>query len=970
VITRTTLRRAAAVAAMTLAVLTGLAAAPASAHTVGGSGATDYVTTVGPLTPAVAGLTLTVVENGAKLQIENRSGADVVVDGYVGEPYLKVGPTGTYTNTNSPATYLNNDRWGKTPVPATANPTSTPVWKQVSASPLWRWHDHRIHWMSTTPPPAVQAAPGKPHTISAWHVTLHRDGQTITANGALTWQPGPSKPLRLAAVALAGALALWLCTRRRTAWVAVALVAADVLHSVGVAADAADGPVTAFLKGNAVQFAAWAAALWAAWLLTRRKDSAGAVWLAAGAGLLIAAASGVPDLSVLWSSTAPFAWNMGLAQMLVTLVTGLGLGMALALPLYLRRTKPAPVLAGTAMSEDDADVELAAALKFGADSPPASAALAIATDAAPASSSAPELPRPRRSWLSRRPGTSPSSASTSSAPTSSSSPSRRSFLATGATSLGGVAAGAAASALLLDDTGPAATPTGDLVSGLGTATVPIPFPHQAGISVPARQQGHGTVAAFDLLPGTSGAQLKALMQAWTSAIADLTAGRAPTSAPNATAPDTTTLGSGPCSLTVTVGFGPSLFGKAGLDPAARPAELAPLPAFGTEHLDAARSDGDLGVVLAADDALVVFHALRTLTRAAAGTAKPRWAMSGFTRAPGASPDPAATGRNLMGQLDGTNNPTPAQPDFEGRTFVPSDAPAAWMRGGSYLVFRRIRMLLTSWDAQTTADQERVIGRRKDTGAPLSGGAEHTPVDFSAQNPDGSLAIRGDAHIRLAAPATNGGAAMLRRGLSYDDGLTADGQPDAGLLFLAWQADPNHGFVPVQQRLTHNMDALNRFTTHETSALFAMVPAPTADGYLGQALLDPNSASSSPTTPTAATAASLPPSIGDGGTARATPDSDGVQRITVTADDTLRYHPSIIEMSPGVLEVTVKNTGTVPHTLTEDGTPLPGEPATAGIPQLAPGAQTTMTLKLTQPGDYPFQCGYHAAEGMYAVIRVR
>ena len=85
-------------AALTLAVLGGLAAGPASAHTVGGSGASDYMTTVGPLTPAVPGLALTVVENGAKLQIENHSGADVVVDGYVGEPYLKVGPGGTYTN--------------------------------------------------------------------------------------------------------------------------------------------------------------------------------------------------------------------------------------------------------------------------------------------------------------------------------------------------------------------------------------------------------------------------------------------------------------------------------------------------------------------------------------------------------------------------------------------------------------------------------------------------------------------------------------------------------------------------------------------------------------------------------------------------------------------------------------------------------------------------------------------------------
>ena len=412
-------------------------------------------------------------------------------------------------------------------------------------------------------------------------------------------------------------------------------------------------------------------------------------------------------------------------------------------------------------------------------------------------------------------------------------PTRRTFLTVGATGLGGVAVGAAAASLLTEDTGHTATPAGDRIAGLGTTTVAAPIPHQAGISVPAIQQGHGTVAAFDLVPGATAAQLKTLMRSWTAAVADLTSGRTP-----AGDADTTALGSGPSSLTITVGFGPSLFGKAGLDPASRPPQLTPLPAFRDEKLDPARSDGDLGVVLAADDALVVFHALRTLTRIAAGTAKPRWVMSGFSRAPGSSPDPAATGRNLMGQLDGTNNPAPAQPDFASKVYVAADAPAVWMRGGSYLVFRRIRMLLTSWDAQTAAEQERVIGRHKTTGAPLSGGTEHTPVDLSAQNADGSLAIRGDAHIRLAAAANNGGAAMLRRGLSYHDGLTADGEPDAGLLFLAWQADPANGFIPVQQHLTRGMDALNRFTTHETSALFAMVPAPRPGGYLGQALLDP------------------------------------------------------------------------------------------------------------------------------------
>ncbi|NUP50595.1 MAG: Dyp-type peroxidase [Catenulispora sp.] len=936
---RTTVRRLAAVAALAFAAL-GPAAGAASAHTVGGSGASNYVSTIGPLSPAVPGLTLKVVENGSKLEIRNedRSGADVVVDGYVGEPYLKVGPEGTYTNANSPATYLNNDRWAKSPVPAGVDPKAEPVWKKVSDAPVWRWHDHRIHWMSTTPPPAVKSAPGKPHDVSTWRITLHRDGQTITADGKLAWQPGPSKALRLAGVLLAAAVAVWLCVRGWTMWVALTVVAADVLHSAGVAADVADGAVAAFFQGNVVQLAAWAAALGAVWLLARDRESVGARWLAAGAGLLIAAASGVPDLSVLWSSTAPFAWGMTLAQVSVLVVTGVGFGLAAALPVYLRMTPAGAVakaqgVAGGRDGEADDTVEVSE------------------PESDPAVDEEPSEEQVKGDQPPVLPG-----------------PSRRSFLATGATSVGGVAAGAAGAALLLDDRRQTAAPAGDLVAGLGLTTVAVPFPHQAGISVPARQQGHGTVAAFDLVEGATREQLTALMKAWTAAIADLTAGRTPAADSGSAADDGIALGSGPCSLTVTVGFGPSLFGKAGLDSAARPAQLAPLPAFGAEQLDPARSDGDLGVVLAADDALVVFHALRTLTRIAAGTAKPRWSMSGFSRAPGSSPDPASTGRNLMGQLDGTNNPVAAQPDFERKVFVAADAGPSWMRGGSYLVFRRIRMLLDAWDAQSTAEQEKVIGRRKDTGAPLHGGTEHTAVNLAAQNPDGSLAIRGDAHIRLASPATNDGAAMLRRGLSYHDGLTADGKPDAGLLFLAWQADPARGFVPVQQRLTKNMDALNRFTKHETSALFAMVPAVSGSGYLGQGLLEPGAAAASSASGAAAPAA-LPSDIAGGGTGRAVLGPDGVQRITVTADDNLRYHPSVIEAAPGTIEVTFKNTGTLPHTMSEDGPPQPGEPA-AGIAQLAGGDQTTMSLKLTQPGDYPFQCGYHAAEGMYAVIRVR
>jgi dye decolorizing peroxidase len=295
---------------------------------------------------------------------------------------------------------------------------------------------------------------------------------------------------------------------------------------------------------------------------------------------------------------------------------------------------------------------------------------------------------------------------------------------------------------------------------------------------------------------------------------------------------------GPSSLTVTFGFGRGFFTRTGLT-AQLPGALAPLPDFPSDALDPRRSDGDLWVQIGADDALVAFHALRVIQKAARDTASVRWQMNGFNRTPGATAEPM-TGRNLMGQIDGTNNPKPAQPDFERKVFVPasgasSSGSPAWMAGGSYAVVRRIRMLLDSWDHLSVSAQERVIGRRKSDGAPLSGGTETTPVDLD-KFVHGSLAIAGDAHIRVAAPASNSGAAMLRRAFSYHDGIGADGTPDAGLLFVAWQADPMRGFVPVQRKLDGG-DGLSRFLRHEASGLFAVPGGPGPGEYVGQRLLE-------------------------------------------------------------------------------------------------------------------------------------
>ncbi|MEV4739399.1 iron uptake transporter deferrochelatase/peroxidase subunit [Streptomyces sp. NPDC049555] len=408
--------------------------------------------------------------------------------------------------------------------------------------------------------------------------------------------------------------------------------------------------------------------------------------------------------------------------------------------------------------------------------------------------------------------------------------SRRRLLGTaGAVGAGALVVGAGAGAAGAQAVGGRPDP----LTSIGATKYPFHGTHQTGIVQPA--QAHAHLVAFDLAPGSGRKAAAALLRRWSATAADLMSGETPRDDDLGIALD-----AGPSALTVTFGFGHSFFDRTGLTDR-RPAALEPLPSFSADALDPKRSDGDLWIQIGSDDALVAFHALRLLQRKAGETARLRWQMTGFNRTPGATSHPM-TGRNLMGQIDGTNNPKPTDAAFDKHVFVPDGRDAsggaaeAWMAGGSYAVVRRIRMLLDSWDHLSLERQERIIGRRKSDGAPLSGGSETTPADLQKVGPDGALAIAGDAHIRVASPASNRGAAMLRRPFSYHDGFRDDGAPDAGLLFIAWQADPMKGFVPVQRKLDRG-DGLSRFLSHEASGLFA-VPGGCAEGeYVGQRLLE-------------------------------------------------------------------------------------------------------------------------------------
>lgn len=406
--------------------------------------------------------------------------------------------------------------------------------------------------------------------------------------------------------------------------------------------------------------------------------------------------------------------------------------------------------------------------------------------------------------------------------------------------LGGVGA-AGATGLVLGAGGGAAgyaatrsdAPTA--LTAVGSTEAMFHGKHQPGITTPLQARGH--LVAFDLVAGAGRKEAVALMRRWSAVARELMAGRPAGGSADGPGHDTgIALDAGPSSLTVTFGFGRTFFARTGLT-SRLPAALDPLPPFSSDQLDAKRSDGDLWVQIGADDALVAFHALRAVQKESAGTVKVRWQMNGFNRTPGATARPM-TARNLMGQIDGTGNPKPADEDFGRRIFVPASpgTPQEWLEGGSYAVVRRIRMLLDDWEKLPVDRQEQVIGRRKADGAPLSGGSETTAMDLDKAGPDGRLVIPDNAHARISSPEKNGGAAMLRRPFSYHDGISEDGTPDAGLLFVCWQADPFQGFVPVQRKLDRG-DALSPFIRHEASGLFA-VPGGAAEGeYVGQRLLE-------------------------------------------------------------------------------------------------------------------------------------
>lgn len=401
-------------------------------------------------------------------------------------------------------------------------------------------------------------------------------------------------------------------------------------------------------------------------------------------------------------------------------------------------------------------------------------------------------------------------------------PSRRHTIAAGLAGLAAVGGvGACTRALGDSDADKAANPALEMcLPGPEHTGREFRGPRQAGII--EDPQSHGAFVALDLATTATRDTLRRILKVWTDDIERLMSGR-----PSLTDQEPE-LAASPANLTVTVGVGPRTVAVAG---ATAPAWLAPLPAFPSiDRLEPRWSGGDLLLQITADSPTTVHHAQRRLVSGTGDLAAVRWVQRGFR-------DPFETAkrpmRNLFGQVDGTVQPRTDGPD-DARLWVGADGPE-WLRDGSALVLRRIRMNLDTWDEADRGTRENAVGRRLPDGSPLTakaGSGPDVPSDLSATNSLGFPTIHEGAHIRRAA-ATAAHEVFLRRPYSYDDSVGSTS--DAGLLFAAYCADPVRQFVPVQQRIADG-DLLNTWITPVGSAVFAILPGARDGEILGQALV--------------------------------------------------------------------------------------------------------------------------------------
>ena len=321
-------------------------AAPASAHGVGGLQPTNYTTTVDTLRPDVPGITVTTVDLGTRIQLTNTTPHDVVVLGYDGEPYLRVGPRGVLRNVRSPATYLNRslDLANTAPPPAIADPTAPPKWEKIGDGQTVRWHDHDAHYMGTDDPPVVQHDRSRRHLISRFTLKMRWNGEEVVARGRLLWVPPPSPWPYVGVAVLLAAVVAWGSRTRVWGKVLAAalavLVACELLHVVGLYGASSDSfaekAFESLYSTGGILLAVLA--LWWMW----RRGAESAVPLVLLASMFLFIAGGLADVTSLSNSQLPTTFGAGFARVLVTVTLGVGLGTAIAAAWRLVPTRHSP----------------------------------------------------------------------------------------------------------------------------------------------------------------------------------------------------------------------------------------------------------------------------------------------------------------------------------------------------------------------------------------------------------------------------------------------------------------------------------------------------------------------------------------------------------------------------------------------------------------------------------------------------
>ncbi|MDF2492558.1 MAG: Dyp-type peroxidase [Microbacterium sp.] len=386
--------------------------------------------------------------------------------------------------------------------------------------------------------------------------------------------------------------------------------------------------------------------------------------------------------------------------------------------------------------------------------------------------------------------------------------SRRGLLIGAGAGLGFGVLGGGVAATVVGGTGvPASSPAPEPTRG---GRVPSRGATQAGIARPATPQTHGLVVVADL-PGVADAG-GAL-----TAIAAL--GEAVDAATDPERADPLVLPDGVGDLTVTIGIGPRLVRM--IDPALPGAAELPLFA-GDASLAPDLRGGDILIAVYASDAAAI-HPVADAVLTAVPEARRRWAQQGVRG--------AGTGtvvRNPLGYHDGVIVPR-SEDELATNVWIPTGAAA----GGTVAVVRRLRLDVGSFHALPPTEQDRVIGRSRRDGAPLSGGELHDDADLTAKTPEGEYRVPLRSHVRAAHPSFTGSALMLRRGYGFSNAVAPGQARDDGLLFMCFQNDLDV-FVRTQQRLDET-DDLMRFAIPTASASFLILPGRTGAAALGSTL---------------------------------------------------------------------------------------------------------------------------------------